>query len=314
MLRFPKFVFLPKNSDTLGSITLAEFFDERYLPYACATKRRPELDRLVFNKHMRSTIGKEQINSLTTERLDLWVAAQRTKNYKPGTINKHIAYLTRILNMARTWGILTTIKEKSSVSKKMPMGDLKQRFLTEAEVKTALDACRLENHPYLQSFIMLLILTGARSSEARLAKWGDFNRVERIWIVPVSKNGRSRRIVLSDAALATLDQIRDIGIRLGFNAGPLTHIFINPRSRLPYKSFHLAWDRARKRAGLPDARIHDLRHTFASFLINRGATIYEVQKLLGHYHISMTERYAHLLPDTLSQRVQLVSDIFQTSR
>lgn len=314
MLRFPKFTLFPKNSETEADITLAQFFDERYLPYACATKRRPELDRLVFNKHMRASIGQIPINSLTTEQLDLWVAGQRTKNYKPGTINKHISYLTRILNMARTWGILTTQKEKSSVSKKMPMGDLKQRFLTEAEVKTALDSCVLENHPYLQSFIMLLILTGARSSEARLAKWGDFNKAEKIWIVPVSKNGRSRRIVLSDAALGTLDRIRDIGLRLGFKPGPSTHIFINPRSKKPYGSFHLAWDRARKRAGLPDARIHDLRHTFASFLINRGATIYEVQKLLGHYHISMTERYAHLLPDTLSQRVQLVSDIFQPNR
>lgn len=56
-----------------------------------------------------------------------------------------------------------------------------------------------------------------------------------------------------------------------------------------------------------EVRIHDLRHTYASLLINRGATIYEVQKLLGHHHISMTERYVHLYPDTLQQRVELVA-------
>ena len=80
-----------------------------------------------------------------------------------------------------------------------------------------------------------------------------------------------------------------------------------------YQAEHLdelAWDRARQRVGMDDVRIHDLRHTYASLLINRGASIYEVQKLLGHYHISMTERYAHLLPDTLQQRVEIVARMF----
>jgi site-specific recombinase XerD len=64
---------------------------------------------------------------------------------------------------------------------------------------------------------------------------------------------------------------------------------------------------------MQDVRIHDLRHTYASLLINRGASIYEVQKLLGHHHISMTERYAHLLPDTLHQRVEIVARLLDVS-
>jgi site-specific recombinase XerD len=56
-------------------------------------------------------------------------------------------------------------------------------------------------------------------------------------------------------------------------------------------------------------RIHDLRHTYASLLINKGASLYEVQKLLGHFHISMTERYAHLMPNTLAERVEIVAGL-----
>jgi len=67
----------------------------------------------------------------------------------------------------------------------------------------------------------------------------------------------------------------------------------------PYVSIFSAWDTARRNAGLSDVRIHDLRHSFASLLINQGRTLYEVQHLLGHTQVKTTQRYAHLSQDTL---------------
>ncbi len=67
----------------------------------------------------------------------------------------------------------------------------------------------------------------------------------------------------------------------------------------PFKSFFYSWNTARKHAGLADVRIHDLRHSFASFLINAGRSLYEVQKILGHTQIRTTQRYAHLSQETL---------------
>jgi integrase len=235
-----------------------------------------------------------------------------TKGYKPGTINKHINYLNRILNVARNWGLISSNKERTRVSRKIPMGDQRQRFLSESEIKSVLIACRQENHPYLDLFIHLLIATGARSSEARLARWCDFDMQRMIWTVPLSKSGRARRIVLSSAAAKVLEQIKERSLSLELPVRADCHLFINPRLKQPYKSFHLAWDRARRRLGMETVRIHDLRHTYASLLINRGASIYEVQKLLGHHHISMTERYAHLLPDTLHQRVEIVARLLDS--
>lgn len=75
--------------------------------------------------------------------------------------------------------------------------------------------------------------------------------------------------------------------------------FANPKTRKPYKSFFYSWDTARKQAGLADVRIHDLRHSFASFLVNAGRSLYEVQKILGHTQVKATQRYAHLSQDTL---------------
>ena len=64
-------------------------------------------------------------------------------------------------------------------------------------------------------------------------------------------------------------------------------------------SIFCAWNTARTKAGLSDVRVHDLRHSFASLLINSGRSLYEVQKLLGHTQVKTTQRYANLAPETL---------------
>ena len=65
----------------------------------------------------------------------------------------------------------------------------------------------------------------------------------------------------------------------------------------------------RKRVGLPEVRIHDLRHSFASFLVNKGRSLYEVQKLLGHSNAKTTQRYAHLSPGALIEAANIVGDV-----
>ena len=139
----------------------------------------------------------------------------------------------------------------------------------------------------------MLLLTGARKREAMDAKWDciDWNR--RIWKIPISKSGKARYVPLSDGALLVLRQRR-------FEvADGCPWIFPNPDSGEPYRCINNSWDTARRRAGMPELRIHDLRHSFASFLINNGRSLYEVQKILGHSSAKMTERYAHLAHDTL---------------
>ena len=165
----------------------------------------------------------------------------------------------------------------------------------------------MSDHPFLYLFVKLLLLTGARKSELRLATWKDIDVNSKELFVAISKTGRSRTVQLSDAALKVLDQVRERSVALGLDTARDSWLFANPRTRKPYTSFHIAFFAARKQAGLDAVRIHDLRHTYASLLINNGASIYEVQQLLGHYHISMTERYAQLFPNTLNDRVNIIA-------
>jgi hypothetical protein len=89
--------------------------------------------------------------------------------------------------------------------------------------------------------------------------------------------------------------------------GEFEHIFINRDTSKPYTTIAKVWERLRKTAGLPDLRLHDLRHSFASFLVNSGRTLYEVQQILGHSDAKVTERYAHLSRKTLQEAANSAS-------
>ena len=299
-----------KNVLSLGEKTIcfAEFFDQKYFPFAKATKRRSQLDLYVFDKHIRPTFGKKLLTDISSEDLDGWMTRQLDDGYKPATINKHSSMLNRMLNIAVQWAYLDKNPFKGVVIKKLPIGDHIQRFLTLSEIKSLLSACKRSTHPYLHLFVKLLLLTGARKSELRLAKWTSIDEQKGELFVAVSKSGRSRTIVLSKKALAVLEQIRLRSDPLGMPITRDSWVFANPRTHLPYTSLHIAFFKARESAGLNSVRMHDLRHTYASLLINNGASIYEVQQLLGHYNISMTERYARLFPNTLQERVDIIAD------
>ncbi len=121
------------------------------------------------------------------------------------------------------------------------------------------------------------------------AKWTDFDLERRIWRIPTTKAGKARHVPLADGVMNLLSTMpRNVD-----------WAFPNPDTGKPYVSIYCAWHTARTKAGLADVRMHDLRHSFASLLINSGRTLYEVQNILGHTQVKTTQRYAHLSQDTL---------------
>lgn len=291
------------------ALTLSHFFDNRYYPHLKLYRRRPELDRYVFNLHIRPHFGDVELTDLDGSILEAWASMHVEKGYAPATINKHIFLMNRMMNLARHWGLISHNAFEARVLRKLPVGRQRHMFLQPEEVGRMLRACQQDLHPQLYHFTRLLLLTGARKGEALNANWNNFDLHRKVWTVSVSKNGRPRRIVLNQAAVDLIKELRSEAEVRGYPLHPNSAVFYNPRTQDRYDSFYAAWHRARAKAELPDVRFHDLRHTFASMLINEGVSLYEVQRLLGHHHITMTERYAHLLPDTLQERVERVSNL-----
>ena len=123
----------------------------------------------------------------------------------------------------------------------------------------------------------------------------------RQWRIPTTKAGRPRYVPMSNGVLTLLANVP--------HDDKCPYVFANPKTKKPYCAFFHSWDTARKKAGLSDVRIHDLRHSFASFLVNAGRSIYEVQKILGHTQIKTTQRYAHLSQDTLLDAADAVGNL-----
>ena len=150
--------------------------------------------------------------------------------------------------------------------------------------------------------VAFLIYTGARKREVLDAKWTDIDWVQRSWKISKNKSNKIRHIPLSLGAIDTLMQAKSHRM---FRENS-EYIFPNPNTLKPFSSFFFSWDAARKRAGIPELRVHDLRHSFASFLVNAGRSLYEVQELLGHADIKTTSRYAHLSRERLNAAVECV--------
>jgi integrase len=228
------------------------------------------------------------LDEITSQRVVDLIDEMRRNGYAAGTRNRVLMLLRHVFNLARKWNV-----PGSNVN---PTGGLaqapevhRQRFLTADETNRLIASVAKDRNPFAARAIMLLLLTGARRGEITQAKWEHVDWEKRVLLVPVSKSGRPRIVALNAAALALMRAIpRDPDSPYVFPTR-LVGLF-------------RPWDRIRRRAGLADVRLHDLRHSFASFLVNQGVSLYVVQGLLGHASPRMTQRYAHLAPQTLLTR------------
>ena len=165
----------------------------------------------------------------------------------------------------------------------------------------------------LQFIVPMLIMTGARKREVLDAKWSDFDVQKRSWRIPISKSGKARHVPLSEGVIQLLTQVGVVQQTWAPALHDCVWPFANPSTGKPFVSIFCAWNTARTKAGLPEVRIHDLRHSFASFLINNGRSLYEVQKILGHTQVKTTQRYSHLAQETLLNAVNAAVDALGTA-
>jgi integrase len=107
-------------------------------------------------------------------------------------------------------------------------------------------------------------------------------------------------VPLNDSAIAVLDQLD--------TKDEFEHVFINRQTGKPYTTIQKVWNRLRRKSNLGHVRIHDLRHQYASFLVNSGRTLFEVQEILGHSSSKVTARYSHLSAATTLAAASTAAD------
>lgn len=156
--------------------------------------------------------------------------------------------------------------------------------------------------PHLPCFIRLALNTGCRKGELLKLEWRRVD-LERGLLFFEAKHVKSRRrqtVPLNQDAIVTFERMQ---AWQHDNAPGSPWVFAMESGR-PITSFKTGWTSALKRAGIEDFRIHDLRHTFASWLVMQGEDLYVVKELLRHSSVTVTERYAHLAPTRTASAVQ----------
>lgn len=280
--------------------TVATFYRERYLPYVMSYKRSWQTDETVLRHHILPALGERAMGRLSAPDIAPLVAAMRRRGYAPGSINRVLVLLRHGYSLAMRWRIDGITTNPARELKNLKEDNRLERYLTAAQTEHLLRAVRHSPNPLLGPIVAFLLFTGARKREVLDARWTDIDWSQRRWRIPRTKAGKVRHVPLSTGALAVLEALHDNAVT---ETAP---IFANPRTGRPFVSVFHSWNTARRQAGLSALRMHDLRHSFASFLVNAGRSLYEVQELLGHADIRTTSRYAHLSQERLRDAVEVV--------
>jgi integrase len=282
------------------SLSLKEFFSQ-FIAYA-ETVYRPKTLELMRNviKGFEGMHPRAYLAELTPQHVDAY-KAKRLREVSPVTVHIELRTLRSVFNVARRWKMLETDPCDGVSLPQLP--ERAPLALTREDIEKLI-SCIREN--WLRELVIFAVQTGMRRGELLNLKWSSVDFEGRLVTVETSasfrtKAGRRRVVPLSDSALHLL--------RSKYGKSPSEFVFtLNDRPIYP-NWVRALFKRYVRKANLsnPQFRFHSLRHTFASWLVQKGVPIYEVQKILGHSSVNVTEVYSHLAGSELHSAVNRIS-------
>jgi len=250
-----------------------------------------------YMKRIRKRWGRARLTDIRQQDVAAWLAELRGEGLAPATVEKTRVIFNRSFQLGEQWGVAGADRNPVRGVPRPRFSNARETFINEAEAARLLKAAEGSRNQQLAPIVSLLLLTGMRVSELLSMRWDNVDTAKRTLLIPTSKTGRSRRLPLAQAAIDIIDKLpraKDAVFLFPSRTDPKKHL----------TTIKHGWQAARKQAGLPDLRIHDLRHSAASALINNGVGLATVGKLLGHANVASTARYSHFADDTLMAAVE----------
>jgi len=276
-------------------MTLSKFSDD-YLRYASASYAKSTVHiASAALKRLKSVAGDCALTSITPQHLDRY-KAKRLVEVSPVSVNVELRALRAIMNVALRWKLLQSNPFAGMQLVRTP--ERTPSYLSKDDFQKLVSL--VKDH-WLREVIVFAVLTGMRRAEIVNLRWDDVDLTRRLIYVQSdasfkTKQGKRRVIPIGDVAYHLLSS------KLGKTAGE--YVFLHRGRRIAESWLSHKFKHCVRSAGLPDRlHFHSLRHTFASWLVQDGVSLYEVQKLLGHSSISVTQVYSHLQPEQLHETV-----------
>jgi len=282
-------------------ISFGEFVSEHYLPHATIYKRSIASDESKLRLYLLPKFGHVPMADISTQALQTYHNHLKVK-LSPATANRHLSLLHRLFSLSVRWGYLE--KNVCTGISKFQENNKHQRFLSNEEIRNLFSAADTDENIFAAAYIKILLLTGVRRSEGLGMKWEHLrlDGPKPMWYVPHTKSGKSRYVLLNPMALQILEALPKI------HGNP--YVFVGKVQGNAIQNPMKAFKRIIARAGVESTfRLHDIRHTVASLIVNNGGSLYDVQAALGHANSSISERYAHLSEESRLKTSHNVSNV-----
>ena len=284
---------LPKRGK---NIMFVEHSKDYLKLYAQQNKKSWARDQISIN-HLTAFFKTFTLSNITSDLIEKYKAKRREK-VSPATVNRELSCLKSMFSKAVEWErIEDNLMKKVKLFKE---NNVKERILDTDEIKSLIAGAS----PHLKPILILALNTGMRRNEILSLKWQNINIKQGYILIEISKSGRSRKVPMNTLVLETLGN---------FNRDN-EYLFYNPRTKTHIKSIKTAFKTACRNAGITNLRLHDLRHTAATKMIEAGIDLVTVSRILGHSSIQMTMRYAHPTPENMQRAVDKLSELFNESR
>jgi integrase len=293
---------LGRRTGETKSIKLRNLVDD-YLQFS-AVHNRSHKDNLSLSKKILAFFGTDVMAcEIKPERIEKYQAYRKamkvggregtTRLVSGSTINREVSFLRSVFSR----GV------KNGKIGENPAGRVKffnererarTRYLSFDHAERLLKVCP----PDLRQVVLVALRTGMRQSEIMSLRWQDVDVTTNQIMIRKSKSGKPRFIPLHPDVQAILRNL------------PRTSDFVFPNSNggpgIWDGALRFAWESAKDEVGIQDFRFHDLRHTAASHLVLKGASLQVVAEILGHGDLRMTQRYAHLSPEFKAAAIALL--------
>ena len=280
-----------------------------YLEYSECNKKSYKCD-------IRSTavfldyFGNVNLQDITPARIeDFKRDVKNSTGNKNATINRYLQALSKMLNIAVAnelinknpmWSV-KKLKENNYKTRVLSAEEEKRLF---AEIERGYEVVGRERtkktiYPYLhlKPIIICALQTGMRRGEIFNLKWSNVDFEYGFIELLETKSGKSRKIPISSKMLKVLEEVKNNS----------EYVFINKDTGLPYNNVKKSFHSVLEKADIKDFRFHDLRHTAATRMLEKGADIRTVQEILGHSSVSVTERYTHTNAKNKKNAIELLS-------
>lgn len=311
--------------DERNAATMAELWEKYEREHLGQKSDRSQADeKSMWKNIILPRFGKMKLTSITASEIDSLHRDITNIRKTPVRANRVIEVLRKAFNLAIRWKWL---KENPVTGVRRNPEEKRDRYLNKQEISALVTALNEHKEQDSANAIKLLMLTGARKSEVLGATWEMFDLENGIWTKPSShtKQRKLHRVPLSPPALRLLKEIKEES----------SSVYIFPGTdKKPLQDVKRTWVTVCKKAGLvesvpkkdrkgkvvkdkngedvmelvPNVRLHDLRHSFASILVSGGASLPLIGQMLGHTQVSTTQRYAHLYDAPLRKAAEMVSD------